>query len=347
MDGQKVRERLDRELGNEPVNEREWAYLQEREYGVGVEKCEYTISELAEVVRELRQAFREHESPRETAPQVRPAPKKVQDIEAEDREQAISWMLYMDAIQQHDVLEFRERELNGKLLEPDEVEAWASRQDDSPTVWLADIPVPEPHEVTKVAADTYQVEPPLTVSTVSRPVEKRLPLFVDAAGDRRTEVKITAGGVLERLARLCERLQRRYGWHMVQAVSFVLTNAWPIVNSTTVALTRDSPFSALVRIKLSIDPALSPLQVANDYRHVRNLVIGEGTRSRELTRKHKILAMWHESQSGEMTWVEKKRLWNEGYPQWGYDNEAIFARDCRRAVQRLLRPKYQITAQGG
>ena len=99
-----IRDQLDMDMGDDPpVSEDEWAELKDLGFVGEVELGEYTISDLSDRLRRFRGVFAGDLVQPETEPQSNPALAggAIPD-DSEDRETAISWMLYMDAKKQKD-----------------------------------------------------------------------------------------------------------------------------------------------------------------------------------------------------------------------------------------------------
>jgi hypothetical protein len=150
------------------------------------------------------------------------------------------------------------------------------------------------------------------------------------------------GGVLEELRELSEALAEVYGWHAGQATTFVLTGLVPLLALVEVRF-KQRPMQVASRIVVEADPALSPKEVAEAYRSVRQQVLGP--RHRELTRKHLLLAYVAATKPASMSWSQLMGEWNaqigQLHPEWRYDQVTNFARDGRRAIERVLNPDYQ------
>jgi hypothetical protein len=141
------------------------------------------------------------------------------------------------------------------------------------------------------------------------------------------------------LKRLSLDLVRRYTWTEAQAVVYTLTDIPPLILAAR-ASARGSraarSLPALARIELTVDPALSPKEVAVLYRRVR-AVTGVGARHRELSEKHIQLALFgaEPAQDGR-TWAVRMAEWNAAHPDWAYGVASNFAHDCLQAQRRLL-----------
>ncbi len=94
----------------------------------------------------------------------------------------------------------------------------------------------------------------------------------------------------------------------------------------------------LSRITLTIDPALSPREVADHYASVRRRFTGR--RNREITSKHLRLALFAADKTKGSSFKQRMAAWNDEHPQWSYSRVTNFARDCAQARRRLLYPDY-------
>ena len=155
--------------------------------------------------------------------------------------------------------------------------------------------------------------------------------------DARHCIPVVKGGVLDKLRILTERLEKQFGWDPAQATKFVLTDSPPFVSEITGDFERRD-VSATSRIELTIDPAASPLQVAEYYRRARSQFLKGRHRRQE--EKHLELAVFDAYRpKGEST-AKRLAQWNRSYPKWRYDEKTNFLRDKKVARERLLSPKY-------
>ena len=155
----------------------------------------------------------------------------------------------------------------------------------------------------------------------------------------------------------------------------MLTSAPPVIAKGVVHVHGRSPFAALTRIGLEVDPRMSAAEVSRLYAKTRGWVRGGG--DHEMTEKHLQLAlfiakdgsrtphwlgmeteswMWEEagrasrsklavlapdSAEPEATWPELQNRWNrscrETHPDWRYGDvyAGQFGRDAREAWKRL------------
>jgi hypothetical protein len=221
---------------------------------------------------------------------------------------AISDLLAEDALQNGAVQDFRESVLGGGLLDWAEVEAWVKHQateDGKPT--------PGPR---------------------GGFLEYGLP---DDNWCRRQPV--AEQGVLGSLRALAARLAGLYRWQPAQATLFVLTDMIPFVSPLWAEMDWHLPFEAMSRITLTVDPALSPREVADAYRKIRARFLGP--RYRALSEKHVALALFAARKPAGVTWREAMLSWNKANKadkKRVYSQETNFARDCTQALRRLLHP---------
>jgi hypothetical protein len=150
---------------------------------------------------------------------------------------------------------------------------------------------------------------------------------------------VGAGGVLDRLRRLSQRLAEAYRWSEAQATIFVLTGLVPLIAAITGE--SDAPeddaegtLPILSRITLQIDPTTAPSEVAEQYTALRRWLYGE--RHRDLSEKHTQLALFAATELKHTTWAARMARWNAAHAEWAYTEVSNFSRDCLQAQRRLL-----------
>lgn len=311
-----------------------------------VEQGLMSIGRLAARVRALLRDYGEPVSSRVETPRTLPSPRREPGSKASGaREEVISRLLAADAETYEGVGSFRTEVLRGTLLRPEEVDRWIEERADArgqPSEWLT-VPVPPGYQV-KSSITAATTEPPLTISeeTPAILIQRRYLSYESYREppheDPRREVPTAEGGVLERLRQLSQALARSYGWDQALATNFVLTGEIPRVRSIEIEGRVPSNFSTLARISLTIDPALSPREVADHYRRFRGEILGG--RHRELSEKHMRLATFTAARPTGETLRQRMVAWNKEYPGWSYKRETNFGRDCQQAIQRLLHPDY-------
>ena len=98
-------------------------------------------------------------------------------------------------------------------------------------------------------------------------------------------VSVPQRGELGELARLAEALSDKYQWRPSEATSFVLTGSTPEVHvykgSATV---RHGDLAATTRVTMTLDPFLTPRQVADIYARLRERMIAKVPKSQGLRR---------------------------------------------------------------
>ena len=297
----------------------------------------YTNKSLtAQIPKQAAKMFPQRNGPDERRPRNLPL-----------RQEAISAILAHDARLREDVQWYRKQVLKDRLLQPDEVEAWVKGQaekDGTPTMWL-EFPVPSTYRF-ELSKDGIGVLPPLTIS-------KRKPL---RTGNRRRKMLrylglpsriqrskiVSSGGALDELRIISRDLSRKFPWDEAQGTLFVLTDWIPWVEAIRAETKLDLFVPVAARIVLTIDPMLSPKQVADAYQKVRQDEMGV-ERHRNLEAKHLHLAMFSVQRPGAETLKDSMQRWNgfcrkTKHPEWKYKPEQLtnFGRDLTRDPRRLL-----------
>lgn len=148
---------------------------------------------------------------------------------------------------------------------------------------------------------------------------------------------VSPGGILDRLRKVSERLSDFYGWQDAQATVFVLTGVTPRLSAIVGEIRSKGPISARSRIVLTVDPKVTPAELARYYQSMRQHF---GARMRRLSEKHARLAVFAAQQDeGESPDVQRQR-WNEQCkawkrPSWRYKDTSQFKRDYQKALERL------------
>ncbi len=339
-----IRPKLEKEMGY-PVEDRIWRHLVKHGYVGEVEQGLMSPGGLAVSVHELLQDFGGLRSSGIQRPRtVASSKRQGGDTSSIDRKEVISRLLAAEAGRNEEVRSFRREVLGDAMLKPVGVDGWINRQarkDGPPSRWLT-VPVPKGTEV-KSSATYATTEPPLTISEetpailIQRQYLSYISCLVPMDEDPTCEVPTAEGGVLERLRQLSEALARQYGWDGALATNFVLAGEVPLVPSVEIRGSYPSNFRTLARISLTVDPALSPREVADHYSRIRREIVG--ARHRELTEKHMRLAIFAAERPGESL-LKGMTAWNKKYPSWKYKTETNFGRDCSQAIKRLLHPDY-------
>lgn len=87
------------------------------------------------------------------------------------------------------------------------------------------------------------------------------------------------------------------------------------------------------RLVITVDPAITPAELAHVYRRTRKMVWGE-KRPRRLAERTKALVEAVDLSDGS-TWEQRMTAWNQEHPEWAWPSSEQMGRDYRRAVQSL------------
>ena len=140
----------------------------------------------------------------------------------------------------------------------------------------------------------------------------RFLFYREPGSDEIREIPTAINGTLEDLRQLSERLAKEYAWTAADATLFVLTNTAPEIRPLT-STSQSRQLPALSRIVLTIDPALSPQEVAEHYRQIRQEIMP--ARHRDLSEKHLQLAAFSGTHPRLGTWQQKMVKWNSEPPR--------------------------------
>jgi hypothetical protein len=354
MDSDEIREWVRALLPD--LSDDEWEWLVEERYVADVLRGESTPEELARAVRRLPHR-------RAAAPEG-DVPPMVEEITSTRRTRprsslsrrafAISRLIAQDAATDQEVRAFRQAYLPERLLAHDEVEGWieAHREKDArPSRWLPELPLPPETQTDLRVKDptfggpTLLLDPPVHIDRLRArrgypAIGTHIKTLEYAAPEDRwvRRVPTIAGTLLEELRYLSEELARRYRWQASQATIFVLTGLTPLLAEVRSTVEFRAPYFALSRIALVVDPAVSPRELAERYRQVRQELLPG--RSRPLTDKHIELALFTAERPDAERWAEQMAGWNAAHPEWRYEQVSNFSRDARQAQRRLLEPDY-------
>jgi hypothetical protein len=323
-----IRGELAKRLGHAP-NKRVWEYLVSNDFIEEVETGHADINDLEEKYKVTAQS-----PPHLLGPTSPPSDSRIRRIRLE----ILSDLLAEDAGSDPMVISFRERHLPSGLITTDEVGKFISNKsadDGEPTTYLK-VPLPDGHELTWDGPDVY-AEPSLTLSKATPATGYTVDLLhYSQPGDVAvTKIAVRRGGILDGLRQLSESLSGRYAWQKPQATVFVLTGVPPLLSSLRggARLRPSQPISS--RITMEIDPTLTPKEVVEGYKKLRDRWI-KG-RYRSMSEKHLRLAEFYKG-SRDMTWYALMTEWNRMHkkPDWRYSESQNFARDCKHAWERLM-----------
>lgn len=403
-----------REQGQEPVRfkDKYWQFLSTREEVQEVVRLraagdlrqyESALASLVDTYQELGDLNR-RSSPRR-------AGAREATIDPDNRQRVLGEILEIDAGRQEPVREFRARHLAGGLIGEAEVGEWIRSRSPSfdETVTFRNIPLPPPkvwrrnHKAGRT--ETYADRLERTAAVVrqcglseearsSSRFEKLYfiapdedwetnalqgaydPEYDDYHGEPRGQhVHINPGSELWELQDLGRRLAVSYGWSQAEATGFVLTGRAPVPPRASGRIRWRSPYGALSRIELELDPRLSWAEVRELHAKLRRQLRKGG--DHEMSERHcelvrfiardggrrpyglrieyaisdgtgdaasppaRIIKWDVASHVGEPTWPELQEQWNaewtEKKPEWCYDDAQArqFSRDVRQAWERL------------
>lgn len=253
---------------------------------------------------------------------------------------ALSCLLAREAGALAEVVQFRARHLGGEVLAWKLMEAWILRQADTDGDYshYLEVVIPTGTVVRPTLAGLVAESPvPLAELRTEGGVRARFLVYGVEGGTWVKSVPVRAGGVLDELRKLSDRLAKSYSWKADQAAVFVLTGVIPLMVGIRLETEVQSEHPAASRVRLVIDPVVSPQEVFEEYGRVRERMI-EGT-ARPLTEKHLKLAVFAAERRPPAKWAQVMKAWNREYPDWGYEKETLFARDATAAQNRILRPR--------
>lgn len=343
----------------QPVPDQLWDYLVEKGYAGEVEEDRMPIGDLIEEAQQIRAAARPASSDdNEIARQAAGAA-------ASARIDALSAIYAAWARQDLEVQRFRSHPLLASgLLAPGEIGPWVLQQRAASA--------PDGN------ADQYLLE----TFARSRPGAPR-PFthlgYIADGQERRVAVDVRTP--LGDLAKLADLLAGRYRWRPSEATMFVLADMVPEVYVYTgSASVRGGVTAAVTTVTMTLDPALTPDQVAGIYSrlkarvqpsppprslsvkhyrlaqhvgpHVAFLILDQPSRTTRPGRRPRPDADGLRrtiAPIGDRTWRSLRDDWNHQYGKqgkehartWRYDADSNFTRDAKRALTRLLAPGWQ------
>ena len=337
MDEDRLRRLVEERAG--PVPDEAWEYFRDRGLLEPAAWDPHTAAaDVAAEVRAMREAGLLDRLPRRRGPRADGPRAAAPD----ERRLTLARILAAEAARRQDVAAFRREVLGDRLLPREEVGPWIRAQAEGegpPTSWFR-----------FALPDEVEVDPRMGAEDMlrlagGRAASQRWRLEVEALDYAEVgspwvqRVPIRAGGTLARLKEVATRLSRHYGWREAAATTFVLTGAVPAVPPATIAVRTAPAAPALARIELSLDPRLSPQEVATLYARERRRFLGPGRQDRVLSAKHLELAA-HVAEQGTDAggWEGLLASWNAAFPQWSYRGPGAlgrFSRDARVAWTRV------------
>ena len=302
-------------LGPDPLADREWNLLETQGWAADIKQRRRMPAQAAALVEQWREAV------------TGPSPRiRTDAVPASARAEAIAFLLAVEARKTEPVIEFRRLVFRGKLVPVDQLEhylhAVSKRQEVRP--WVKVYASPEEVMLGVVS---------LGKSNLVTHGYDILEYAIPGSGEVR-RVLVSSKGIMGRLRWLSEWLAARFRWKMSDATTFILTDVPPPIRESDYQVDSQRAVPALTRVVMTLDPTMSPREVATLYRQIRFQYFGP--RHRSMTLKHVELAKFWASQNAEATWKELMTEWNKLHPRWAYKREQNFARDCDQARERLL-----------
>ena len=329
------------------LREEEWEDLRNDHYVDKLLDGTLSCSEVADTVRRRRQIYGQSEMSQDSAART---------LSKEDKEpeslSVLARLVAEEVSKDMGVQAFRTKVLGGQCLPSHKVTNWIqekAREDEPATWWVKDYPIPSDQlahhiiAITTSEGDTQHKlelhipQPPLALGMnvpLSECLTFRFLFYREPDSDEIREIPTAMNGTLEALRQLSERLAKEYAWTAADATLFVLTNTAPEIRPLT-STSQSRQLPALSRIVLTIDPALSPQEVAEHYRQIRQEIMP--ARHRDLSEKHLQLAAFSGTHPRLGTWQQKMVKWNSDHPDWTYKEASNFAHDCLQARRRVLR----------
>jgi hypothetical protein len=321
-----IHQHLDR-----PLSDREWQLIDNQGLLSRVREGKMDPAGVAAHVTQWRIATGAHQTT--SAPSTPPAPKFRADPARKAREDLLSYFLSIIAARLSPVETFRREVLSNGMLKVADVEAWIEKHARAEGYTLTlEIPV-RPDEQGSKQTDRSV--------TLSAEWPAKLQWLKYILPDQKSQsVRTAAGGVLDRLRLASEHVTAQTGVPEAYATLFILCDSpLPFFScDQRLVIASTDTCSALNRIELSIDPTLSPRQVAEVYRWLRAQVFGK-RRYRAMSEKHIRLALFTLSRGSDEPLKNAMAAWNrenKKRPRWCYRHESNFGRDRVRANRRAF-----------
>ena len=329
-----VRADLKARLGNDTIIDREWNYFVNCGDVSAVVRGEKDIEWLIDRIIAFCDATG-RPIQRRVVPEMISADQVKKRIE---HQVLLSGLAAEEAARQPAVICFRKEVLKDRFLAPEQVESWVvhqSKLDGPATQWLGDLPVPSKHQFEfDSQSGTLVIRPELRLSRLVCSTSLRLLNYAALPDIWVRRIPTAEGGVLERLRHLSEDLVRSYDWDEAAATLFVLTARVPFIQPLVLKFTWSAGNFKRRVIELSVDPAVSPAELAKQYGALRNKLIS-GRRVRPLSEKHLRLASFFVEKPDE-SWASRLHRWNKAFPKWKYVHSSNFRRDALKARERII-----------
>ncbi|MGB9792513.1 MAG: hypothetical protein ACPLTR_08065 [Thermacetogeniaceae bacterium] len=262
------------------------------------------------------------------------------DISIREEDIAFSKAVAYKVAQIPHIKKFRREVLKGKLLQPEEMEAWIEekrKQDGTPTRFL------------KIRAKDIAVSIdekswwPLKITPVFDEEDvigvEHVYLFYPSRNGGLKQVPINVDGILGRLKAVAVDIVTYHCtvWKEAEAVAFILTGRVPFLPKVRYKISFSSNGTPCW-VTLNLDARTTPQELAKEYTKIRRRVMGS-YHHKPLSGKNLKLAEFTAERKEGLTWGQLMKKWNEEYPQWEYKNYRLFCRDAIGSINRLLEGK--------
>ncbi|HVM35596.1 MAG TPA: hypothetical protein VM784_09645 [Actinomycetota bacterium] len=328
------REHVERELGR-PLTDDAWSFLEDGGY---TDPELYKPREVADIVRTLGMSYSKPVPPHLSGDIGTPMVPGAELLE--ERAKAIADFMAKAAEGDNGVRQFRSKHLPGGLIAANDIHDFVTAlyRDHLPTAWRVGEPELSDAAWWKAHNEVRFGRPRLRYS-LAYWMEPRIDGWI--AGRWPVPVR----SPLAELGELSEHLADKYRWNQYEAAAWALTglspHVTPITGSSTVGTnyTRDiGSYDVTSRVTITLDPTVSPEQLAAWWREVRHRMLPGRYRPQQV--KALRLARFAARSDPDATWEEDRRRWNAEvggeHPDWRYKDVANFRRHAKDAVRRLL-----------
>lgn len=259
---------------------------------------------------------------------------------------------------------FRQTHLHGGLVPTGEIATWVEEQaarEGSPGASYLRMPIADDRQLELlIAGDRAQGYARLLAAEAERvaaDLEAEVPESFFAAphrlaygvpGQRAKSIAIRGDGVLAELRSLTGEpfgLHGHVPWSEFEAVAFILSGWVPPLPKASVGIRfAHGYYASLSRLRLEVDPRLTPREVGQLYNRWRARFL-QG-RDRPMDEKHLALAVFTEQTRHDgASWSTLRESWNSEHPEWAFavDEDPFakrFALECRTAWSRVTGEKW-------
>lgn len=344
MSSAEVRTLVEAKLGR-PVSNGVWEYLETRHFVSEFQQRETPLTELLAEAKALVGLSIPAPSRPVEGPALPADPTEAQlSRDTSIYQDALSEVVVTVANADPEVLAFRDRSLPGYPLPWEAVQGWVeARQaaEGESSAWVT-FPLPADEKAGLAMVEELFDRHGGGIHTGSRTLSYSRP---GEGGEEK--VFTSAGGTLEGLRLLADRLAKANAWTPAQASVFVLTGLTPTIGMIrTTEGGHESRYGIwhawAQRIVLSIDPAVPVDEVVTVYRAARARYANKRTRGNYQLRTQsakmlRLAGFVARNQRPGETWEALRNAWNAQCEQGEhYTQGANFRRDAGRARDRLL-----------